>query len=186
VSVAWAEEDGKEIQDIERFDELQEEHKEISRSGAGKKFGKDASKEAVKLHTATHLLHTALREVLGEEVKQMGSDINDQRLRFDFSFDRKLEQQEIEKIESLVNRKIEEDLGVKKEEMSIKDALESGALAFFKEKYPDKVNVYSIGDFSKEICAGPHVGKTGEIGRFQILKEKSSSAGIRRIKAIVK
>jgi alanyl-tRNA synthetase len=171
------------------FEEAFEKHREISRAGVEKKFGgigKDATHESAKLHTATHLLHAALRKVLGKHIKQMGSDITPQRLRFDFSHPRKMTEEEIKKVEDLVNQKIKEDLEVKKEEMSYDQALKSGALAFFKEKYPEKVNVYSINNFSKEICAGPHVEKTSELGHFQIIKEESSGAGIRRIRAILK
>ena len=171
------------------FEEEFKKHQEISRAGAEKKFGgvgREATYEATKLHTATHLLHAALREILGKHVKQMGSDITSQRLRFDFSHPQKLTDKEIKKVENLVNQKIKEDLEVKKEEMSYLKALESGALAFFKEKYPEIVTVYSIGDFSKEICAGPHVKRTSGLGHFEIIKEESSGAGIRRIRAILK
>ena len=168
--------------------------------------GKEATLEAAKLHTATHLLHQALREVLGENVKQMGSDITPQRLRFDFSHSSKMSEEEIKKVEEIVNQKIKQDLEVKKEEMPYKEAIKSGALAFFKEKYPEKVTVYTIGVFSKEICAGPHVKRTSELGKpraifqrdasgrrvaqkvvrgkFKITKEESSGAGVRRIRAI--
>jgi len=180
------------------FEKAFKKHQEISRSGAGRKFGgvginqlenKEERQKATRLHTATHLLHSALRKVLGEKVQQMGSDISPERLRFDFSFDRKMTPQEIEKVENLVNQKIKEDLEVKKEEMSLKEALSSGALAFFREKYPEKVSVYTIFNsgtgevFSKEICGGPHVKKTSELGEFKIKKEESSGAGIRRIRA---
>jgi len=164
-------------------------HKEISRAGAKKKFGgvgEDATKEAIKLHTATHLLHQSLREVLGDHVRQMGSDINSERLRFDFTHPEKMAKEELEKVESIVNRKIKQDLKVEKEEMPYKKAIDSGALAFFKEKYPEKVKVYSVGDFSKEVCAGPHVKRTSELGIFKIIKEKSVGAGVRRIRAILK
>ncbi|MDD5621424.1 MAG: alanine--tRNA ligase [Candidatus Pacebacteria bacterium] len=177
--------------DLKEFDDLQKKHQEISRAGAQKKFGglgidivldeKDR-KEMTKLHTATHLLHQALRQILGEEVKQMGSDINPERLRFDFSFKRKLEKEELEKIENLINEKIKEGLEMKKEEMKYEDAIKSGALAFFKEKYPEIVNVYSIGNFSKEICAGPHVDNISELKCVKILKEEAVGAGVRRIK----
>jgi len=122
----------------------------------------------------------------------MGSDISPERLRFDFSFDRKMTSQEIKKVEDLVNQKIKEDLEVKKTEMSLKEALTSGALAFFREKYPERVSVYTIFNpktkevFSKEICGGPHVKKTSELGEFKIKKEESSSRGVRRIRAVLK
>ena len=174
--------------DIEGFKEAFEEHREISRAGAEKKFGgvgKEASFEATKLHTATHLLHTALKKILGPHIRQMGSDITSKRLRFDFSHPQKMTAEEIKKIEDLVNQKIKEDLVVKKEEMRYEEAIKSGALAFFKEKYPEIVKVYSIGNFSKEICAGPHINRTSELGKFKIVKEESSGAGIRRIRAIL-
>jgi alanyl-tRNA synthetase len=182
-----AKEEGLEV-DEKDFQERFKKHQEISRVGAEKKFGglgKVIDYNMVKLHTATHLLHAALREILGEKVKQMGSDITPERLRFDFSFDRKLTKEEIKKVEDLVNQKIKEDLEVKREEMSLKDALKSGALAFFKEKYPERVTVYTIGNFSKEICAGPHVKRTSELGIFKIKKEESVGKGIRRIYAIL-
>lgn len=170
------------------FEKAIKKHQEISRAGAEKKFGgvgKDVSLEATKLHTAAHLMHQALREVLGDHVKQMGSDITSQRLRFDFFHSAKMTDEEKQKVEEIVNEKIKQDLEVKKEEMNYKDAVESGALAFFKEKYPEKVSVYSIGDFSKEVCAGPHVKRTSELGKFKIIKEQSSGAGIRRLRAIL-
>ena len=173
---------------VREFEQELKKHQEISRAGVENKFGgvgKDAGLIQTKLHTATHLLHASLREILDKESRQMGSDITPQRLRFDFSYSRKMTPEEIKKVEDLVNKKIKEDLEIKKEEMSYEEALKSGALAFFKEKYPDKVSVYSIGNFSKEICAGPHVKRTSELGRFKIKKEESSGAGIRRIRAIL-
>ncbi|MDI6603058.1 MAG: alanine--tRNA ligase, partial [Patescibacteria group bacterium] len=134
---------------------------------------------------ATHLLHTALRKVLGVHVKQMGSDITPERLRFDFSHPQKVTEEEIKKVEELVNQKIKEDLEVKKEEMPYEKAVKAGALAFFKEKYPEVVTVYSINNWSKEICAGPHVRRTSELGIFKIIKEESCGAGIRRIRAVL-
>jgi len=172
----------------EGFKKALEKHKEVSRAGVKRKFGgvgREAGYEAVKLHTATHLLHQALREVLGNQVKQMGSDINSERLRFDFSYSSKMTKEEIKKVEEIVNQKIEEDLEIKKEEMPLKEALDSGALAFFREKYPKKVTVFSIGNFSKEICAGPHIERTSELGKFKIIKEESSGAGVRRIRAVL-
>jgi len=180
--------------DKEDFNKAFEEHQEISRRGAEKKFGgvgKEAGYESAKLHTATHLLHAALRKILGNHIRQMGSDIIPARLRFDFSHNQKMTSKELKQVEDLVNQKIKEDLIIKKEEMSLKNALESGALSFFKEKYPEKVSVYTIFNpktgevFSKEICAGPHINKTSELGYFKIIKEESSGANIRRIKAII-
>jgi len=186
----------------EEFDEKFKEHQELSRAGVEKKFGGHgivkgdltaASEEEmnikIKLHTATHLLHSSLRKVLGNDVGQAGSDINAERLRFDFTFPRKLTEEELEKIEKLVNDTIQSDLNVAFKEMSLDEALKSGALAFFKYKYPSVVNVYTIGDadnaFSREICGGPHVSRTSEIGKFKIIKEESVSAGVRRIKATI-
>ncbi|MFA5714794.1 MAG: alanine--tRNA ligase [Candidatus Paceibacterota bacterium] len=180
--------------DEDEFNEEIKKHQNISRQGAEKKFGgvgKNAGEEGAKLHTATHLLHTALRNILGEHVQQMGSDINSERLRFDFKHMDKMTSEEIKKVEDLVNLKIKEDLEIKKEEMNIDEALKSGALAFFKEKYPDKVKVWTMFNpqsgevFSKEICGGPHAGKTSELKSFRIVKEESSSAGVRRIKAVI-
>ena len=182
-----AKEEGLKV-DEKGFEKEFEKHQEISRAGVDRKFGgvgKGATYEATKLHTATHLLHQALREILGKYVKQMGSDITPQRLRFDFSHSQKMTPEEIEKVQILVNQKIKEDLEVKKEEMHYEKAINSGALAFFKEKYPDKVSVYSVNSFSKEICAGPHVKRTSELGRFKIIKEESSGAGVRRIRAVL-
>jgi alanyl-tRNA synthetase len=181
-----AEEEGFKI-DENGFKEEFEKHQATSRAGVEKKFGgvgKEATFEATKLHTATHLLHKALREILGEHVQQMGSDITPERLRFDFLHNQKMTPEEIKKVENLVNQKINEDLEVKREEMSYREATKAGALAFFKEKYPEIVSVYSVGNFSKEICAGPHVKKTSEIGGFKIIKEESAGAGIRRIRAV--
>ncbi|MEK6812384.1 MAG: alanine--tRNA ligase, partial [Nanoarchaeota archaeon] len=145
----------------------------------------DSSEKTTRLHTATHLLNEALRKVLGTEVKQRGSNITPERLRFDFSFDRKLTEDEIKSVEKLVNDKIKKGLEVKRSETDLKDAMKSGAQSEFGAKYPSIVSVYSIGDFSKEICTGPHVKNTKEIGRFKIIKEESTASGIRRIKAIV-
>lgn len=170
--------------DEESFKEAFRRHQEVSRAGAESKFG-GGGEFSPKLHTATHLLHAALRKILGGHVKQMGSDITSQRLRFDFSHSQKLTAEEIKKVEDLINQKIKEDLEIKREEMSYEDALSSGALAFFKEKYPERVVVYTISDFSKEICAGPHVKKTSGLGLFKIIKEESSGAGVRRIKAVL-
>lgn len=189
-----AEEKGFSV-DKKGFNEALAKHQEISRAGVEKKFGgvgKEGGEKEAGLHTATHLLHSALRNVLGEHVQQMGSDITPERLRFDFKHPQKLTEEEKEKIQELVNQKIKQEMEVKKEEMALVRALESGALAFFKEKYPETVFVWTIYDpktgevFSKEICAGPHVQSLKDLGNFEIIKEESSSAGIRRIKAILK
>ena len=176
--------------DESEFKKAFKKHQEISRAGAAKKFG-GGGEFSPKLHTATHLLHAALRKVLGEHIRQMGSDITAQRLRFDFSHHQKLTAEQIKEVENIVNRKIKENLEVKKEEMSLEEALTAGALAFFREKYPEKVSVYTVFNpetgevFSKEICGGPHVKKTSELGEFKIKKEESSSAGVRRIRAVL-
>ena len=127
----------------------------------------------------------ALRRVLGGDIRQRGSNITDERLRFDFSYAQKLTDEQIKKVEDLVNEKITEDLAVSMEEMSLEDAKNCGAEGEFGEKYGQKVKVYSIGEFSREICGGPHVEHTGVLGHFKIIKEESSSAGVRRIKAVL-
>ncbi len=178
------------------FEKEFERHQELSGTSIIKgRFNSglaDISEKTTRLHTATHLLNEALRKVLGNEVKQKGSNITQERLRFDFNFSRKLSPDEIKKVENIVNEKINQGLNVKREEMSLKDALESGAQAEFGAKYPDRVSVYTVEDkkdkkdwFSKEICTGPHVSNTKEIGRFKIVKEESVAAGVRRIKAVV-
>ncbi len=195
----------------EDFDVKFKEHQDKSRAGSEKKFGghglildtgelKAASPEELakvtRLHTATHLLQTALRKVLGSsadgEITQAGSDITVERLRFDFTFPRKLTPEEIKAVEDTVNDAIKADYAVTKKTMSYEEALKTGALHFFKAKYPNRVDIYTIGPersegqpFSQEFCGGPHVQHTGEIGKFKILKEEAVSAGVRRIRAIV-
>jgi alanyl-tRNA synthetase len=163
------------------------EHREISGSGAGKYAGGLVSRDqtSIRLHTATHLLHQALREVLGPHVAQKGSHITPERLRFDFSHPTAMSQAEIEAVERRVNEQIEADLPVHQAEMSLQAAQAQGAIGLFEEKYGDQVKVYSIGDYSQEICGGPHVERTGELGRFHIAREQSSGAGIRRIRATI-
>jgi len=163
-------------------------HQEASKKGSEEKFKgglSDSSNATVKLHTATHLLNEALRKIVSKDIKQKGSNITPDRLRFDFNFDRKLTEEEIKKVENEVNKVIQKGLEIKKEEMNLKDALNSGAQAEFGTKYPERVTVYSVGDYSKEICMGPHVNNTKELGNFKIIKEESSAQGIRRIKAIL-
>ncbi len=144
----------------------------------------DNSEQTTKLHTATHLLNQALRQTLNKNIKQKGSNITPERLRFDFNFDRKLTPEEIKKIEALVNKKISEGLKITSEEIPLKKAMKV-AQAEFGARYPEKVSVYTIGNFSKEICTGPHVKNTKDLGKFKIIKEESSAAGVRRIKAVV-
>lgn len=187
LTISLAESKGLKVDD-RGFEKAFEKHQEVSRAGVEKKFGgigTDFGEKETQLHTATHLLHQALRDILGDHVKQMGSDINSERLRFDFSHPEKITKEEIKKVEDLINKKIDESLIVEMKEMLYKDAVEEGALAFFKNKYPQRVNVYSMGDFSKEICGGPHVKRLSELGRFKIIKEESSSSGVRRIKAVL-
>lgn len=189
----------------EDFDAELKKHQEISRAGAEKKFGghglilntgelKAANEEELKkvtrLHTATHLLQAALRKVLGPEVKQMGSDITAERTRFDFVFPRKLAPEEIKKVEEEVNGAVQKALPMQMKRMKIDEAKQTGALYFFRDKYPEEVNVYFAGNsledaFSKEFCGGPHVKNTSEVGQFKILKEEAVSAGVRRIRADV-
>ncbi len=179
--------------DKEGFYQETQKHKELSRelsAGVFKSGLADKSKETVKLHTATHLLLYALREVLGDDVLQRGSNITPERLRFDFSYNRKLTDKEKQQVEDLVNSIIEQGLLVKKEEMTAEAAISSGAVAVFNEKYPSRVLVYSVvsksGDVVyKEICSGPHVERTSELGVFSIVKEEASSSGVRRIKAVL-
>ena len=182
-----AEEQGIKIDNTE-FDRLFKEHQEKSRMGSEQKFkgGLSGSGEMeTKYHTATHLLNAALKQVIGKDVHQKGSNITPERMRFDFSCDHKLTDEEKKKVEDLVNKWINEDLPVKIEEMSKEDAIKSGAECMFIEKYPDIVTVYSIGDVSKELCGGPHVKNTKVLGTFKIKKEEACSAGVRRIKAIL-
>lgn len=165
-----------------------EEHQAKSRLGAEQKFKgglSNTDEMNVKYHTATHLLNAALKVVLGEHVHQKGSNITDERMRFDFSHPQKMTAEELQKTEDLVNQWIDEDLSVIKNEMSKTEAVEIGAEAMFIEKYPEMVTVYFIGDVSKELCGGPHVTTTKELGHFKIKKEEASSAGVRRIKAIL-
>jgi alanyl-tRNA synthetase len=186
------------VQNIEE-DKLRElfnrnaiKHQELSRAGAEQKFKgglADQSELTTRLHTATHLLNAALRKVLGEHVSQKGSNITGERLRFDFSHSQKMTVEEIKTVENLVNEQIQKDLPVLLEEMSLDEAKEKNAAGVFEAKYGERVKVYTIGDpmapFSREICGGPHAERTGELGHFRIIKEEASSAGVRRIKAVL-
>lgn len=174
--------------DSKEFDKLFKEHQEKSRLGSEQKFKGGLAEQneiTIAYHTATHLLHQALHIVLGEHATQNGSNITTERLRFDFNHPAKMTKEEIQKVEDIVNEQIKKDLPVTCEEMTLEEAKKSGATGLFENKYGDKVKVYSIGDFSKEICGGPHVTHTGVLGTFKIKKEESSSAGVRRIKAVL-
>ena len=174
--------------DEEDFAERFKKHQELSHQGADQKFKgglADHSEETAKLHTATHLLHAALRKVLGDEVAQKGSNITAERLRFDFSFGRKVTKEELDEVEKLVNEAIAAKAPVVCEEMTVPEAKAKGAIGLFESKYGEKVRTYKMGDFSFEICGGPHAENTGDLGSFKILKEESSSAGVRRIKAVI-
>ncbi len=174
--------------DVKGFEEKFKAHQELSRTASAGKFkgGLAGNSEIeTKYHTATHLLNAALKVVVGLDVHQKGSNITDERMRFDFSCDHKLSDEEKQKTEDLVNEWINKGLDVTVEEMKKEDAIKSGAECMFIEKYPDIVTVYSIGDISKELCGGPHVKNTSELGHFKIKKEEASSAGVRRIKAIL-
>ena len=165
-----------------------EKHQELSRVGAEQKFKgglSDASEETKRLHTATHLLNEALRKVISPDIRQRGSNITPERLRFDFNFDRKLTSEEVKAVEEEVNSVIARKLDVIRKEMLLEEAEKLGAQKEFGHKYPPKVSVYFVGDYSKEFCGGPHVSNTSELGHFKIVKEESSAAGIRRIKAVL-
>ena len=174
--------------DNSEFDKLFKEHQEKSRLGSEQKFKgglAEQNEKTTAYHTATHLLHKALQIVLGEHAKQKGSNITTERLRFDFSHPEKMTKEQLQQVEDIVNEQIKRDLPVTCEEMTLEEAKKSGAMGLFESKYGEKVKVYTIGDFSKEICGGPHVTHTGELGHFKIKKEESSSSGVRRIKAIL-
>ena len=175
--------------DIPAFEECFKQHQATSHAGAEQRFKgglADHSEETTKLHTATHLLHAALRKVLGDEVHQKGSNITAERLRFDFTFGRKVTKEELAEVEKLVNEAIESHTPVVCREMTVADAKAEGAIGLFESKYGEKVRTYKMGDYSFEICGGPHAENTGDLGEFHILKEESSSAGVRRIKAVLK
>jgi len=176
--------------DVDRvgFEESLKKHQELSQTATAGKFKSglaDHSEQTTRLHTAAHLLDEAVRRVLGPDAMQRGSNITAERLRYDFAFDRKLTEEERKKIEDMVNEQIRRGLDVSYEEMSLADAKKSGAVGVFDDKYGEKVRVYRMGDFSYEICGGPHVKNTKELGKFKITKETSSSSGVRRIKAVV-
>jgi len=174
--------------DREGFDQAYRKHQEMSQTASAGVFKgglADHTEMTTRLHTATHLLHQALRDVLGDHVGQKGSNITQERLRFDFTHPEKMTDEQIKEVESIVNEQIRKDLPVSFTEMTLSEAKEAGAIALFGDKYDEIVKVYSVGDFSKEVCGGPHVESTHELGHFRIVKEQSSSQGVRRIKAVL-
>ena len=174
--------------DTDDFEKRFKDHQDISRAGSEQQFKgglADHSDETTKLHTATHLLNAALRKIVSPDIFQRGSNITAERLRFDFNLDRKVTPEELKEIEDYVNEVIKMDLPVVCEEVAYEEAKERGVVGVFQDKYGERVKVYSIGDVSCELCGGPHVERTGEIGGFKITKEESSAAGVRRIKAVV-
>src|SRR3989338_1966303 len=194
ITVEMAKEKGGSV-DVKQFNEEFKKHQHLSQTASAGMFKgglADAEEKTTKYHTATHLLHQALKIGLGDSVAQKGSNITSERLRFDFSWPEKMTKEQIEKVEQIVNGKTKENLPVAWQEMSLEEARLSGAVGLFGHKYETKVKVYTVGDgakvgqvFSKEICMGPHVASTGELGRFKIIKEEAVSAGVRRIKAIL-
>ena len=174
--------------DEESYHEEFKKHQDLSRTASAGMFKgglADAGEKSARLHTATHLLLAALRKVLGDHVFQKGSNITGERLRLDFSHEKKMTPDEISEVEKLVNEAIANNIEVKCEEMTLEDAQKTGAIGVFGEKYGEKVKIYSIYDLSSEICGGPHAAATGELGKFRIVKEEASSAGVRRIKAVL-
>ena len=187
LTVEMAKEAGFSV-DMKGYQEAYVKHQELSRAGAEQKFKgglADHSEQTACLHTATHLLHKALRMVLGDHVAQHGSNITAERLRFDFDHPEKMTPEQIAKVQEIVNEVIQQDVPVVCEEMPLEEARKTGAIGLFGSKYGERVKVYSIGDFSKEICGGPHASHSGQLGHFRIVKEESSSRGIRRIKAVL-
>ena len=185
MTVEFAKEKGLAV-DTEGFSEKFAEHQKKSQLGSEQRFKgglADHSEKTTKLHTATHLLQAALRKVLGDEVAQKGSNITEERLRFDFSFSRPMTKEEIDETQKLVNEAIQRKMPITCEEMTVEEAKAQGAIGLFGDKYGEVVKVYTMGDFSKEICGGPHASNTGDLGEFVITKEQSSSSGVRRIKA---
>ncbi len=188
LTVEMARERGFEV-DEDGFRNAYEKHQAQSRAGAEKKFKgglADQSEKTTALHTATHLLQAALRQVLGDHVKQAGSNINADRLRFDFTHPEKVTREQLDEVEAIVNDVIQRELPISNEEMTVEQARENGAIGLFEDRYGERVKVYRIGDFSAEICGGPHAANTRELGQFKIKKEESSSRGVRRIKAVLK
>jgi len=188
ITVEMAKEAGLKV-DAEGFEAAFTEHRKKSQAGSSQRFAgglADTSEVTARLHTATHLLLASLKKVLGEHVNQRGSNITPERLRFDFNFERKMTAEEKQQVEAMVNEAIAKDMPITVEEMSVDEAKAQGATGVFSDRYGEVVKVYTMGDFSKEICGGPHASRTGELGVFKIQKEESSSQGVRRIKAVLK
>lgn len=188
MTIELAKEQGMEV-DVAGYEKAFEKHQEQSRAGAEQKFKgglADSSEETTKLHTATHLMHQALKDVLGDHVNQKGSNITPERLRFDFNYEDSMTPEQIAEVERIVNEQIQRGLVVSKDMMSVDQAKAEGAIGLFEDKYGDEISVYRIGDYSFEICGGPHVENTNGMGTFKILKEQSSGKGVRRIKAVLK
>ena len=174
------------LADLDGFNVLFKEHQDRSRQANQKRFAgglADHSERTMQLHTATHLLQQALRSVLGIHVHQVGSNITQERLRFDFSHPKKLTSEEIQRVEEIVNQQITRNLKTTMEVLPLQQALDEGALAFFGDRYGDVVKVYKIGDYSMEVCGGPHVQHTGNMGRFRIIKTETIGQGVQRIRA---
>lgn len=187
MTMELARENGFEV-DEKGYEKAFEKHQEKSRAGAEQKFKgglADASEATTQLHTATHLMHQALKDVLGDSVSQKGSNITPERLRFDFNYDQAMTPEQVAEVEKIVNEQIGRGLVVKSDTMSVAEAKEKGAIGLFEDKYGDEISVYWIGDYSFEICGGPHVESTEGMGTFKIQKEKSSGKGVRRIKAVL-
>ena len=187
MTLELAKEEGLEV-DVAGFEEANRKHQELSRTTSAGSFKaglQDNSEVVTRMHTATHLLHAALHKVLGPTANQKGSNITAERLRFDFTWAEKMTDAQIAEVEKLVNEWIEQGIEVTKKLTTVEEAKAEGALALFGAKYGEQVSLYTIGEVSKEICCGPHVGNTKELGSFKIQKEQSSSAGVRRIKAVI-
>jgi len=174
--------------DREGFEEANRKHQELSRTTSAGSFKaglQDNSEVVTRMHTATHLLHAALHKVLGPQANQKGSNITAERLRFDFAWPEPMTPEQKAETEALVNKWIQDAIPVEKKLTTVEEAKAEGAMALFGAKYGDQVSLYTIGDVSKEICSGPHASNTSELGSFKIVKEQSSSAGVRRIKAVI-
>ena len=187
MTLELAKEQGLEV-DVAGFEEANKKHQELSRTTSAGSFKaglQDNSVVVTRMHTATHLLHAALHKVLGPTANQKGSNITPERLRFDFTWPEKMTDEQIKQVEDLVNQWIQQGIAVSKKVTTVEEAKNEGAMALFGSKYGDQVTLYTIGDVSKEICCGPHVENTSELGSFKITKEQSSSAGVRRIKAVI-